>query len=104
MGQVGLYLKNIFLFLSLGLYNHVSLHSCFHSEVKAQDTLSPDCRRKKNRAHHKYKKEYSDDGLFGYTVSSLKAARHRYILFVFMESSVFSDCSPSLVYLGPKSL
>ena len=34
-------------------------------------------------------KEYSDDRLSGYTVSSLKAVRRRYILFVFMVSSVF---------------
>ena len=43
---------------------------------RAQDTLSPDCRREKT--HHKYNKEYSDDGLSGYTVSSLKAVGHRY--------------------------
>ena len=46
-------------------------------------------------------KEYSDDGLSGYTVSSLKAVRLRYILFVSMVSSVFIACSPGLVYLGP---
>ena len=46
-------------------------------------------------------KEYSDDALSGYTVSSLKTVRHRYILFVFMVSSVFSACSPGLVYLAP---
>ena len=34
-------------------------------------------------------KGYSDDGLSGYTVSSLKAHRHRYILFEFMVSSAF---------------
>ena len=45
--------------------------------------------RKKNGAHHKYKKGYSDNGLSGYTVSSLKAGPHRYILFVFMMSLAF---------------
>ena len=32
---------------------------------------------------------YSDEGLSDYYVSSLKAVRQRYILFVFMVSSVF---------------
>ena len=32
---------------------------------------------------------YSDDGLSGYTVSSLKADRHRYFLFVYTVSSAF---------------
>ena len=54
---------------------------------KAEDILSPDCRRLK-RSTSKIQKEYSDDGLSGYTVSSLKAVRHRYILFVFMVCSV----------------
>ena len=56
--------------------------------IKVEDILSPDYRRKKNRAYYKYNKEYSDDGLFGYTVSSSKAVRHRYIIFVFMECSI----------------
>ena len=43
---------------------------------------------KKNRAHHKYK-DYSDDGRYSFTVSGLKAVRHRYILFVFMVCSFF---------------
>ena len=48
----------------------------------------PGLQAEKNWAHHKYK-QYSDDGLSGYTVSSLTAVRHRYILFVFMVSLVF---------------
>ena len=48
--------------------------------------LSPDCRRKKNRVHHGCKKEYSDDGPSGYTVSSLRAVH------------------PGLVCLGPYSV
>ena len=69
--------------------------------LKAQDILSPDCRGKKPSSPQ-IQKEYSDDGLSGYTVSSLKAVRHRYILFVFMVCSVvFFARSPGLVYLGP---
>ena len=50
------------------------------------------------------KEYYSDDGLSGYTVSSLKAVRRRYILFVFMVGSfLFSACSSGLVYIGPIS-
>ena len=55
------------------------------ANCKAQDLLSPDSRR----THHKYKKYYSYGGLSGYTASSLKAVRHRYILFAFMEGSFF---------------
>ena len=44
----------------------------------------------KPRANHKYKKNnYSDDGLSGYTASSLKADSHRYILFVCMVCAFF---------------
>ena len=57
--------------------------------IKAQDILSPDCRYKKNQAHHKNKKGYSNDVLSGYAVSSLKAVRYRYILFVFMVNSAY---------------
>ena len=39
--------------------------------------------------HPKAQEEYSDDGFSGYTVSSLKTVRHRYILFVFMVCSAF---------------
>ena len=70
---------------------------------KAQDILSPNCRRKKTELTIKYKKGYGDDGLSGYTVSSLKAVRHHYFLFVSMVSSAFSACSSGLVYLGPKT-
>ena len=56
----------------------------------AENIPSPDWRRKKNLAYHNYiQKEYnSDDGLSGYNVSSLKAVRHRYILFVLMVSGL----------------
>ena len=45
---------------------------------KAQDILSPDRKRKKKRAHRKYKKNNRDDGLSAYTAPSLKAVRHWY--------------------------
>ena len=48
------------------------------------------------------KNNYIDDELSGYTVFSLKAVRHSHILFVYMVCSVFSACSPDLVYHGPK--
>ena len=51
-----------------------------NDDTKAEDILSPHCGREKNRAY-KYKKNNSDDGQSGYTVSSLKAVRHPYILF-----------------------
>ena len=51
---------------------------------KAQDILSPDYRRKKKLSSSYIHKEYSDDGLSGYTESNLKAVRHRYILFVYI--------------------
>ena len=35
-----------------------------------------------NRAYHTYKKNNSDDGLSGYTVSSLKAVRHCFCIMV----------------------
>ena len=72
---------------------------------KTQDILCPNCRRKKTELIIK-QKEYSDDGLSGYTVSSLKAVRHRLIdiLFVFMVCSFFSACSPGLEYLQPNDL
>ena len=41
-------------------------------------------------------KEYSDDGLSGHAVSSLKTIRHRDILFVFMSCSVFFRLKPGL--------
>ena len=44
---------------------------------------------KKTPSSPSIQKEYSDDGLSGYTVSTLKAVRRRCILFVFMVSSVF---------------
>ena len=65
----------------------------------------PGLQAEKKTEHTKIniRKEYSDDGLSEYNVSSLKAVRHRYILYVavFMVSSVFSACSPGLVYLRP---
>ena len=66
---------------------------------KAQDILSPDCWRKKKRAHHKYKKN-SDDGLPSSWMRYNHTVRHNYSLFVFMVSSVFFSASPGLVYLG----
>ena len=60
--------------------------------------------RNSNPSRPFIQKEYSDDGLSGYTVSSLKAVRHRYMVFVFIVSSAFfSACSLGLVYLGPKA-
>ena len=40
----------------------------------------------------------------GYTVSSLKAVHHPYILFVFLLSLAFSAYSPGKAYLGSKAL
>ena len=55
-----------------------------------------------NRANNVSQKHNGGhDGLSGYIVSSLKSVRHRYIIFVFMVCSVFTACSPGLVYLGP---
>ena len=67
---------------------------------KAQDILSPDCRWEKNRAQHKYKKRYSDNGLSDYTVSSLKAVRHRYnySFCIYGVLDFFSACSSSLEF------
>ena len=70
--------------------------------IKAEYILSSDCGQKQQQQQlstPKYKKEYSYDGLPGYTVSSLKAVRHRYILFVFMVCSFFSAHIPSFIYL-----
>ena len=72
-------------------------------QTMAENILSRDW-RKKNLAHRKYKKDNRDHVLSGYTASCSKAVRHRYILFVFMVSSVFSAFCPGLVYLGPKAL
>ena len=48
-------------------------------------------------------KEYSDDGLPSSWIQYNQTVHHRYILFAFMVSSVFSACSAGLVYLGPKA-
>ena len=44
-------------------------------------------------------KEFTDDVLSVYTVSSLKAVRHRYIFCIYGVLGI-SVCSPGLVYLG----
>ena len=43
---------------------------------------------KKNRAHHKYKKN-SDDDLPSSWMQYHQTVRHRYVLFVFMSCSLF---------------
>ena len=51
----------------------------------------------------KIQKGYTNGGLCGYTVSSLKAVRCRCIMFVLMLSSVFfTACCLGVVCLGPK--
>ena len=69
--------------------NSMSFYCACVSVVSPKYT-KPGLQAEKNRAHINTKK-FSDDGLSGYTVSSLQAARHRYryILFVFMGSSRF---------------
>ena len=58
-----------------------------------------------NRANNVSQKHNGGhDGLSGYIASSLKSVRHRYIIFVFMVCSVFTACSPGLVYLGPVAM
>ena len=52
------------------------------NKTKAQDILNPDYRRSKTELTINAKRiNYSDDGLSGYTVSSLRAVRHRFFLY-----------------------
>ena len=70
---------------------------------KAQDILSPDCRRK-NRAHHNYKKNIAVTDCL---VILNPAWRHSVIAVFFLYlwwARFCSACSPGLVYLGPKAL
>ena len=64
-----------------------SFTTLFQSAIKhtgeVEDIISPGCKRKKKTSTPKIQKEYSDDGLFGYTVSNIKAVSHGYILFVY---------------------
>ena len=53
----------------------------------------------KKTEHIKMQKEFTDDVLSVYTVSSLKAVRHRYIFCIYGVLGI-SVCSPGLVYLG----
>ena len=69
------------------------------SRSKAEDKLSPDCGREKKTSTPSIQKEYSDNRLSVHTISSLKAVRHHYIVFVFMVCSVFFR----LVYLRSKT-
>ena len=66
---------------------------CFipaHFDVQGSIYTKPGLQaEKKNQVHHKIQKEYRDDGLSVYTVSSLKTVGHHYILFVSMVCSFF---------------
>ena len=78
-------------------YEHLHIHRSY----EGQKYNKPGLQAEKSGAHHKHTKNIAMTDC-GYTVSSLQAAHHRYILFVFMVSSFFSACIPGLVYLGPK--
>ena len=53
------------------------------NKTKAQDILSPDYRRSKTELTINAQRiNYSDDGLSGYTVSSLGAVHHRFFLYL----------------------
>ena len=73
---------------------------------QAQDIPSPDCRQKKNRAHHKYKKNIAMTNCLVILYPSWRQSVIAIIIvFVFMVSSAFfSACSPGLVCLGPYSV
>ena len=90
---VTIYIAHLSLFLA------ACLNLTKQSHVKAQDILSPDCRRKKTE-HTIVQKEYSDDRLPSSWIEYRKTVRNCYILFVFMVCS-FSACSPGLVYPRP---
>ena len=56
---------------------------------------SPDCRRKKTELTINTK-EYSDNGLSSYTLSSLKTVRNRFYFFCIYDMLVFSRPQPVL--------
>ena len=71
---------------------------CQSVAYKAQDILSPDCRRKKNRAHHQYKKNIAMTDCFqaGYSITRQSVVAI-FFLYLWCARS-FSACSPGLVY------
>ena len=72
------------------------------SNSKTDDILSMDCRREKNRAHHKYKKNAAMKGCLVKLYSAWRQSVIAIFFLYFWCAPLFSTCSPSLVYLGPE--
>ena len=70
---------------------HIKIINSPVIKILGRKYTKPGLQAEKNRAHHKYKKNYySDDGLPSSWIQYNQMVRHRYILFVLMVSSVFS--------------
>ena len=71
-------------------------------QCKSQDILIPNCRRKKNRAYHKYKNIIAMMDCL--VIQPEGSPSLLYSSCIYGELGFFSACSPGLVYLGPESI